>query len=88
MQPLYELNNTILKLFTSISEKLGEVNAAHLHKPSPEFLRTSDASSEPSKRSPFLPLPNQINEWNNNLKDKLQDCAFVKLNDKQILKNA
>lgn len=35
MKPPYDLNNTILKLLTTISEKIGEINAAHLQKPSP-----------------------------------------------------
>ncbi len=39
MQPPYEITNTILKLLSSISEKIGEVNAAHLHKPSPELRK-------------------------------------------------
>lgn len=39
MKPPYDLTNTILKLLTSISEKIGEVNAHHLHKPSPELRK-------------------------------------------------
>jgi Fic family protein len=39
MKPPYELNNVILKLLTAISEKIGEVNAVHLHKPSPELRK-------------------------------------------------
>ena len=39
MKPPYEINNKILKLITSISEKIGEVNSAHLHKPSPELRK-------------------------------------------------
>ena len=39
MNPPYEITNTILKLISSISEKIGEVNAAHLHKPSPELRK-------------------------------------------------
>ncbi len=35
MKPPYEITSKILKLLTSISEKLGEVNAIHLDKPSP-----------------------------------------------------
>ncbi len=39
MKPPYEITSTILKLISSISEKLGEVNAAHLHRPSPELRK-------------------------------------------------
>lgn len=39
MKPPYEITNTILKLITSISEKIGEVNALHLNKPSPELRK-------------------------------------------------
>ena len=39
MKPPYDITTTILKLLTSISEKLGEVSATHLHKPSPELRR-------------------------------------------------
>ncbi len=39
MNPPYEITNSILKLLTSISEKIGEVNANHLHKPSPELRK-------------------------------------------------
>ncbi len=39
MKPPYEVTNTILKLITSIAEKIGEVNAAHLHKPSPALRK-------------------------------------------------
>ena len=39
MKPPYELTNQILKSLTAISEKIGEVNAAHLHKPSPELRK-------------------------------------------------
>ena len=39
MKPPYDLNNNILKILTSISEKIGEVNAVHLHKPSPELRK-------------------------------------------------
>lgn len=38
MKPPYEITNKILKLIASISEKIGEVNAAHLNKP-PTALR-------------------------------------------------
>ena len=51
MNPPYEITNKILKLLTSISEKLGEVNAIHLDKPSPELrkrnrVKTIQASLE------------------------------------------
>lgn len=39
MKPPYDLTNAILKLLTSISEKIGEVNANHLHRPSPELRK-------------------------------------------------
>lgn len=39
MKPPYEITSTILQLISSISEKLGEVNAAHLHRPSPELRK-------------------------------------------------
>lgn len=35
----YEITSKILKLLTSISEKLGEVNAIHIDKPSPELRK-------------------------------------------------
>lgn len=38
MKPPYNITNEILKLVASISEKLGEINAVHLHKP-PTQLR-------------------------------------------------
>ncbi len=39
MNPPYEITNRILKLLTSISERLGEVNAIHIDKPSPELRK-------------------------------------------------
>ena len=33
MKPPYEITSKILNLIASISEKIGEVNAAHLNKP-------------------------------------------------------
>jgi len=39
MRPPFEISNSILKLLTSISEKIGEVNANHLHKPSPDLRK-------------------------------------------------
>jgi Fic family protein len=51
MKPPYEVTNTILKQIASISEKIGEVNAAHLQRPSPELrkknrVKTINASLE------------------------------------------
>lgn len=39
MKPPYEITNTILKLLTSIAEKLGEAQAKHLNRPSPELRK-------------------------------------------------
>ncbi len=39
MKPPYEITQTILKLITSISEKIGEVNANYLNKPSPTLRK-------------------------------------------------
>ena len=39
LKPLYEITSTILKLITSISEKIGEVNANLLNKPSPKLRK-------------------------------------------------
>jgi Fic family protein len=39
MKPPYEITNQILKSLTSIAEKIGEVNAVHLEKPSPELRK-------------------------------------------------
>ena len=39
MKPPYELTSTILRLITSISEKLGEVNANFLNRPSPQLRK-------------------------------------------------
>jgi len=39
MKPPYELNNTILKLLTTISEKIGAISAYHLDRPSPELRK-------------------------------------------------
>ena len=39
MKPPYEITQTILKLVTSISEKIGEVNANYLNKPSPTLRK-------------------------------------------------
>ena len=51
MNPPFEVSSTILNLITSISEKIGAVNAAHLHRPSPELrkknrVKTIQASLE------------------------------------------
>ncbi len=39
MKPPYEINNSILKLLTSIAEKIGAVNANYLDRPSPELRK-------------------------------------------------
>lgn len=39
MKPPYKITESILSLVVSISEKIGEVNAAHLQKPSPELRK-------------------------------------------------
>ncbi len=39
MKPPYDITTKILKLLTSISEKLGEVNAIHIDRPSPELRK-------------------------------------------------
>jgi len=39
MKPPYEITSSILKLITSISEKIGEVNANLLNKPSPKLKK-------------------------------------------------
>ncbi len=39
MKPPYELNTKILKFITSISEKIGEVNANYLNRPSPKLRK-------------------------------------------------
>ena len=39
MKPPYEITSSILQLITSISEKLGEVNANLLNKPSPKLRK-------------------------------------------------
>lgn len=39
MKPSYSVTNKIITLIASISENIGEVNAAHLHKPSPELRK-------------------------------------------------
>lgn len=51
MKPPYDITTKILKLITSISEKLGEANAVHMEKPSPELrkknrVKTIQASLE------------------------------------------
>ncbi|MEO0638857.1 MAG: Fic family protein, partial [Bacteroidota bacterium] len=38
-QPPYTVTQTILKQITAISSKLGEINAAHLNRPSPELRK-------------------------------------------------
>jgi len=39
MKPPYEITNKILSLIAAISEKIGEVNAAHLHRPPTELRK-------------------------------------------------
>ncbi|MCB0475720.1 MAG: Fic family protein [Flavobacteriaceae bacterium] len=39
MRPPYQITDSILQLVASISEKLGEVNAVHLHKPPTELRK-------------------------------------------------
>ena len=39
MKPPYDITNQILKSLTSIAEKIGEVNARYLEKPSPELRK-------------------------------------------------
>lgn len=39
MKPPYQITDKILSLITSISEKIGEINAAHLQRPSPELRK-------------------------------------------------
>ena len=39
MKPPYEITNRILNLIASVSEKIGEVNAAHLNKPPTELRK-------------------------------------------------
>lgn len=39
MKPPYEITSKILKLISSISEKIGEVNANYLNKPSPQLRK-------------------------------------------------
>ncbi len=51
MKPPYTITESILQLVVSISEKLGEVNATHLHKPTTELrkknrIKTIQASLE------------------------------------------
>lgn len=51
MRPPYKISGTLLKLVASISERIGEINAAHLHKPPTELrkknrIRTIQSSLE------------------------------------------
>ena len=39
MRPPYQITNRILELVASISEKIGEVNSAHLYKPPTELRK-------------------------------------------------
>lgn len=45
MQPPYEITSNILRLITSISEKIGEVNANLLNKPSPKLRKQNRIKS-------------------------------------------
>lgn len=39
MKPPYDITSSILKLVTSVSEKIGEINANYLNKPSPQLRK-------------------------------------------------
>jgi len=39
MKPPYDITAKILKLIASVSEKLGEINAGHLHRPAPQLRK-------------------------------------------------
>lgn len=39
MKPPYQITQKILKLIAAISEKIGEVNSAHLHRPPTEHRK-------------------------------------------------
>ena len=39
MKPPYDITSNILQLLTAISEQIGEVKAAHLHRPSPKLRK-------------------------------------------------
>ena len=39
MKPPYEITPEILKYITSISEKIGKINASHLYKPATELQK-------------------------------------------------
>ena len=41
MKPPYQITTRIIELIASVSEKIGEVNSAHLHKPPSELRRKS-----------------------------------------------
>jgi Fic family protein len=41
MKPPYTINTAILKLITNISEKIGEINAAHLQRPRAELRKSN-----------------------------------------------
>lgn len=45
MKPPYQINNKIINLIASISEKIGTVNAFHLNKPSPELRKKNQIKS-------------------------------------------
>jgi hypothetical protein len=58
MKPAYKITGKILKLVASISEKIGEVNSAHLHKPSTE-LRKKSRNSITNHLESLIILANQ-----------------------------
>jgi len=51
MKPPCEITNKILSLVASISEKIGEVNAAHLQKSSPELRKKNRTTNEQQNTS-------------------------------------
>ena len=66
MKPPYEITNSILKLISSISEKIGEIKSARLIKPPTELrkknrIKTIQSSLEIVGRYGCLALPFQSN---------------------------
>ena len=47
MKPPYDITPDILKLISSISEKIGEVNANFLNKPSPQLRKQNQIKTKP-----------------------------------------
>jgi len=39
MKPPYDITSGILKLISSISEKIGEISASHIDRPSPQLRK-------------------------------------------------